>query len=65
LDDPNSAVSKTVREREGYQLMPELGYNPTNHYLPPRKAPPIPTENMGKPGFKERLKNFTNKIVKR
>ena len=65
LDDPDSAVSKTVREREGYQLMPELGYNPTNHYLPPRKAKPIPTENLGKPGFKEKLKNFANKIVKR
>ena len=65
LDDSESAVSQRVREREGYQLMPELGYNPTNHYLPPRKARPIPTENMGKPGFKERLKSLANKIVKR
>jgi len=65
LDDPESAVSQRVREREGYQLMPELGYNPTNHYLPPRIATPIPTENMGKPGFKDRLKSLANKIVKR
>ncbi len=65
LDDPDSAVSRTVREREGYQLMPELGYKPTNQYLPPRKAKPIPTENMGNPGFKERLKNLANKMVRR
>jgi sulfite dehydrogenase (quinone) subunit SoeB len=36
LGDPNSAVSKLVAEREGYDLMPELGYEPTNKYLPPR-----------------------------
>lgn len=65
FDDPDSAVSRAVREREGYQLLPELNYNPTNHYLPPRKAPPIPTDQVGKPGFKERLKTFANKIVKR
>ncbi len=36
LADPNSAVSKLVAEREGYDLMPELNYKPTNKYLPPR-----------------------------
>ncbi|MEZ5831348.1 MAG: 4Fe-4S dicluster domain-containing protein [Dongiaceae bacterium] len=36
LGDPNSEVSKLVAEREGYDLMPELGYKPTNKYLPPR-----------------------------
>jgi len=36
LGDPGSAVSKLVRERGGYDLMPELGYAPTNKYLPPR-----------------------------
>lgn len=65
LDDPQSAVSQTVRERGGYPLMPELGYNPTNHYLPPRKAKPIPIEGLGKPSFKEKLKGFVNKVVRR
>ena len=65
IDDANSAVSRVVRERGGYQLMPELGYNPTNHYLPVRKASPISTDNMGKPGFKDRLKGIANRIVKR
>lgn len=36
LGDPNSDVSKLVAERNGRPLMPELGYAPTNRYLPPR-----------------------------
>jgi Fe-S-cluster-containing dehydrogenase component len=36
LGDPSSQVSRLVAERGGYDLMPELGYKPTNKYLPPR-----------------------------
>ena len=36
LGDPSSEVSRLVAERGGYDLMPELGYRPTNKYLPPR-----------------------------
>src|SRR5215471_7964938 len=36
LGDPNSDISKLVRDRGGYDLMPEMGYLPTNKYLPPR-----------------------------
>lgn len=36
LGDPGSDVSKMVAERGGYDLMPEMGYRPTNKYLPPR-----------------------------
>ena len=39
LADPHSAVSTLVRERGGYDLMPEQGCRPTNKYLPPRKRP--------------------------
>ena len=40
LGDPESKVSKLVAERDGVALMPELGYNPVNRYLPqrPRRA---------------------------
>ena len=38
LGDPESAVSQLVAERGGYDLMPEMGYAPTNKYLPPRAA---------------------------
>jgi Fe-S-cluster-containing dehydrogenase component len=34
--DPQSNVSQLTRERDGYGLMPELGYGPVNRYLPPR-----------------------------
>lgn len=36
LGDETSAVSRLVAERDGYALMPELGYRPVNRYLPPR-----------------------------
>lgn len=36
LGDPDSAISQLVAERGGVELMPELGYQPTNRYLPPR-----------------------------
>jgi Fe-S-cluster-containing dehydrogenase component len=36
LGDPESAVSQLVAERGGVALMPELGYQPVNRYLPPR-----------------------------
>ena len=38
LGDPNSAVSELVAARAGTDLMPELGYRPTNKYLPPRRG---------------------------
>jgi Fe-S-cluster-containing dehydrogenase component len=36
LGDADSAVSKLVAERGGYDLMPGMGYKPVNKYLPPR-----------------------------
>jgi Fe-S-cluster-containing dehydrogenase component len=51
LGDPNSNVSKLVAARGGVDLMPELGYRPTNKYLPPRKATipakPLEREHTG------------------
>jgi Fe-S-cluster-containing dehydrogenase component len=38
IHDPDSVVSTAIRERGGYQLMPEWGTNPANHYLPRRKT---------------------------
>ncbi len=36
LGDPTSPVAQLVAERGGVDLMSELGYRPTNKYLPPR-----------------------------
>ena len=36
LGDPDSPVSRLVRDRGGYDLMPEMGYKLVNKYLPPR-----------------------------
>ncbi len=50
LGDPASDASKLVAQRGGYDLMPEIGYKPTNKYLPPRpraaaeRAPAPPPE---------------------
>ena len=38
VHDPDSEVSVQIREEGGYQLMPEWGTNPSNHYLPRRKT---------------------------
>ena len=38
VHDPESQVSVAIRENGGYQLLPEWGTNPANHYLPRRKT---------------------------
>jgi Fe-S-cluster-containing dehydrogenase component len=38
IHDPDSQVSRAIRESGGYQLMPEWGTRPANHYLPRRKT---------------------------
>ncbi len=37
--DPESAVSRLVAERGTVELLPEMGYRPTNAYLAPRARP--------------------------
>jgi Fe-S-cluster-containing dehydrogenase component len=44
LGDPDSAVSKLVAEREGVDLLPQLGYRPVNKYLPPRPRRGAPAD---------------------
>jgi len=38
IHDPDSTVSVAIREQGGYQLMPEWGTHPANHYLPRRRT---------------------------
>ena len=37
VHDPDSEASRAIREQGGYQLQPEWGTRPANHYLPRRK----------------------------
>lgn len=66
LDNPDSEVSRLVRERNGYQSMPELGYHPVNHYLPPRHKPHAETApGAPLPSLTERFKSWLDKAVVR
>jgi Fe-S-cluster-containing dehydrogenase component len=44
FNDPESNVSRLVRERGGFDLAPELGYRPTSKYLPSRPRRSAPSE---------------------
>lgn len=37
LDDPNSEVSRMIRDKNGFTLLPEKGTRPNVFYLPPRR----------------------------
>ncbi|NTU42307.1 MAG: ferredoxin, partial [Nitrospirales bacterium] len=38
IDDPQSAASIAIKEKQGHKIMPEAGTDPSNHYLPQKKA---------------------------
>jgi Fe-S-cluster-containing dehydrogenase component len=55
LANPKSEVSKLVASRGGQDLMPEMGYHPTNKYLPPR-AQKKQASDVGAPERLEEVK---------
>lgn len=65
FDDPESEVSIKSRERGGRDLMPELGYEPTNKYLPPREKATVEMFEVdtSENGFS--LKGWVNKMIAR
>jgi len=52
-----------VRERGGNALMPELGYSPTNMYLPPRAVKNEPV--VEKESLISKVKDWVNRSVAR
>jgi sulfite dehydrogenase (quinone) subunit SoeB len=48
LGDASSIVAVMVSERGGYDLLPQLGYKPTNKYLPPRERRNTPQAHIEK-----------------
>jgi sulfite dehydrogenase (quinone) subunit SoeB len=71
FSDPDSNVSKLTKERGGYDLMPEMGYKPTNKYLPPRphrntgENSGWPTELEVTPGADQPLWRWVDKFLSR
>jgi len=63
LADPDSAVSKLVAERGGYDLMPEMGYKPTNKYLPPRKPVKAPQATMDEPAPDQPILSWLDRVL--
>jgi molybdopterin-containing oxidoreductase family iron-sulfur binding subunit len=37
LDDPNSEVSRMIRDKNGFTLLREKGTKPSVYYLPPKR----------------------------
>ncbi len=63
-DDPDSEVSRLTRERGGQALMPELGYKPTNMYLPPRPPVQVPIHAaQPKVSLVDKVKDWVNRSV--
>ena len=65
FDDPNSQVSVAVRERDGKDLMPELGYRPTNKYLPPRVGRKVEAMKVKDEAPVTSVKQWVNKLIAR
>ncbi len=70
LGDSNSAVSKLVADRGGYDLMAEMNYRPTNKYLPPRArraggTGDGPTQLAAEPGPENPLLRWVDRMLSR
>ncbi len=71
LGDANSAVSKLVAARGGYDLMAGMGYKPTNKYLPPRprrndaKKSGMPVELPATPSGENPILRWIDKALSR
>ncbi len=69
LADPQSKVSRMVRERGGVDLLAELGYRPSNKYLPPRAARiptrPAETRPAGGKGLGAALLDLLDRVLSR
>ena len=61
-------MSKLVAERGGVALMPELGYQPVNRYLPPRPrrtGDDAPSSDAPKTDPDNLAQRWLNRVLKR
>lgn len=62
FDDPDSDVSRALANRNGVDLMPELGYEPTNKYLQPRPRQEVVQHPLE---HKDGFVGWVNKMIAR
>jgi Fe-S-cluster-containing dehydrogenase component len=62
FNDEDSNVSTLVRQRGGNGLLNDLGYNPTNQYLPPRTLKTYKQAEK-KPSLVDKVKDWANEII--
>jgi len=62
-DDPQSKVSLLAASRGKQSMLDDLGYNPTNAYLSPRKPAEVKTELPLRQGLSDKAKAFVNRLI--
>jgi len=66
FDDPQSLVSQLVAERGGVTMLPALGYQPVNRYLPPRNAPKVSAMTTpDSASLMHKVSGWINKMIER
>jgi len=62
-DDPASKVSQLAASRGRQDMLPELGYRPTNAYLSPRKPVQVTSALPVRQGLSDKAKAFVNRLI--
>ena len=62
LGDADSDVSRLVKDRGGYDLMPEQGCSPANKYLPPK--PRNSSQAQSAKPLQSKVDDFGNAVLK-
>ena len=62
-DDPASKVSQLAANRGRQDMLPELGYRPTNAYLSPRKPAEVTPALPVRQGLSDKARAFVNRLI--
>ena len=62
-DDPQSKISLLAASRGRQSMLDDLGYKPTNAYLPPRKPVVVKPELPLRQGLSDKAKAFVNRLI--
>jgi len=62
-DDATSKVSQLAAARGRQEMLPDLGYRPTNAYLSPRKPVEVTPTLPLRQGLSDKAKAFVNRLI--